>query len=63
MHVDRVVDLGSVVVSELSETVELDGTAVVTPEALVFDLDDEGLIAHIAVYLRRLGETPPSIDG
>jgi hypothetical protein len=61
MRVDRVLELGRVVVGELSETVELDGVPLVTPEVLVFDLDDAGLIAHISVYIQRMGETPPSL--
>jgi limonene-1,2-epoxide hydrolase len=39
--------------AELSETVEVDGRVVVTPESLVFDIDDRGLIAHLAVYVQR----------
>jgi predicted ester cyclase len=58
MEVDRVVGEGPVVVAELSETVEVDGSPVVTPESLVFDLDDEGRIARVAVYIQRLGERP-----
>jgi hypothetical protein len=37
------------------------GAPVETPEALVFDLDDEGLIAHIAIYVQQPGRTPPSL--
>jgi ketosteroid isomerase-like protein len=48
------------VVVELSETVEIDGAPLVTPEALVFDLNDDGLIAHIAIYIQTLPKTPPS---
>jgi ketosteroid isomerase-like protein len=50
MDVARVVAAGNVVVAELSETVRVDGRPLRTPEALVFDLDDEGRIAHVAVY-------------
>ena len=50
MEVTRVVVAGDVVVAELSETVRVDGKPLRTPEALVFDLDAEGRIAHIAVY-------------
>jgi hypothetical protein len=50
--------MGPTVVVELTETVEMAGTAIDTPEALVFDLDDAGLIAHIAIYIQRLGEMP-----
>jgi hypothetical protein len=55
MDVARVtyVDDGRRAYAELSETVELDGTPTVTPEVLVFDLDADGLIAHVAIYTRR----------
>ena len=39
--------------AELSETVELDGRVLVTPESLVFDIDDSGRIVHLAVYIQR----------
>ena len=39
--------------AELSETVAVDGQVVVTPESLVFDIDDRGRIAHLAVYIQR----------
>jgi hypothetical protein len=53
-------DLGRVIVSndgqsavaELSETVEMDGRIVVTPESLVFDLDQSGLIAGLRIYIQ-----------
>ena len=56
MNVHRVVQSADARVStaELSETVEIDGRVVVTPEALVFDVDDSGRIAHLAVYIQRL---------
>jgi hypothetical protein len=59
MDVDRVVYAGSVAVAELSETVDvrqLDGGAqrLRTPEALVFDLNDDGLIARIQVFTQTL---------
>ena len=50
MDVARVVSTGDVVIAELSETVAVDGQPLRTPEALVFDLDKRGRIAHIAVY-------------
>lgn len=55
MEIDRILSVadGRVVVAELSETVELDGRAVRTPESLVFDLDDSGRIRHIAIYIGR----------
>jgi hypothetical protein len=49
MKVDRVVYAGPVAVAELTESVE--GTD--TPEALVFDLDADGRIAHISIYIQR----------
>ena len=47
---------GRVATAELSETIELDGTPHVTPEALVFDLDGDGLIRRIAIFIQRLDE-------
>jgi ketosteroid isomerase-like protein len=37
---------------ELSETVELDGKPVRTPEVLVFELNGEGRIARVEVYIQ-----------
>jgi hypothetical protein len=59
MEISRVLVMGDrLVVVELSETVEIDGAPLVTPEALIFDLDEAGLIAHIAIYIQT-GATPP----
>ncbi|HTZ07670.1 MAG TPA: nuclear transport factor 2 family protein [Acidimicrobiales bacterium] len=58
MRIERVVHSGTVTVVELTETIDAGGAAVETPEALVFDIDDDGLIAHIAIYIQRLGEIP-----
>ncbi|MDE3087533.1 MAG: nuclear transport factor 2 family protein [Acidobacteriota bacterium] len=55
MRVDRVTYAGNRAFAELSETVEVDGAPLETPEALVFDLDDEGLIARIGIYIQRRG--------
>jgi ketosteroid isomerase-like protein len=55
MRVDRVLYQGNVALAQLSETVELDGTPVETPEALVFDLDDHGRIARIEIFIQRAG--------
>ena len=49
MKVDRVVYADGVAVAELTETV--DGTD--TPESLVFDLDGDGRIARICIYIQR----------
>src|SRR5690349_11526636 len=37
---------------ELSETVELDGKPMLTPEVLVFGLDGDGRIARVDVYIQ-----------
>ena len=58
MRIDRVLGLGRTVVAELTETVEVAGAPLETPEALVFDLDDDGRIAHVAIYIQRRGEVP-----
>jgi limonene-1,2-epoxide hydrolase len=60
MEVSRVTAVGKLVVVELSETVEIDGAPLVTPEALVFELNDDGLIAHIAIYIQTRPKTPSS---
>jgi ketosteroid isomerase-like protein len=52
MEVHRVAYAGGVGVVELSETVEVDGSPVRTAEGLVFDLDADGLIRRVAIYLR-----------
>jgi ketosteroid isomerase-like protein len=55
MKVTRVAysDAVAVAVAELSETMDVDGAPLETPEALVFDLDADGQIARIAVYIQR----------
>jgi hypothetical protein len=45
---------GRTFTAELTETVEMDGRAVLTPECLVFDLDDSGVIAGIRIYIQKL---------
>jgi predicted ester cyclase len=40
-------------VAELSETVDTERGRLLTPEALVFDIDREGLIAAVSIYLRQ----------
>jgi limonene-1,2-epoxide hydrolase len=53
MDVHRVVEAGEVVTVELTESMTWDGARVVTPEALVFDLDRDGRIARIRIYIQR----------
>ena len=38
--------------AELTETVELDGKPMRTPEALVFELNGDGRIARVEVYIQ-----------
>ena len=44
---------GTVVLAEISESFQLDGTPMAFPEALVFDVDGEGLINRIQVFMMR----------
>jgi len=61
MRIDRVVDGGDrLVLVELTEVVEMAGVPVVTPEALVFELDEAGLIAHISIYIQTRPRTAPA---
>ena len=54
MEIRRVVEAGSVVVVELAETIVADEHPIETAESLVFDLDEDGLIAHIAIYIQQV---------
>lgn len=55
MDIERVIEGsgGRTAVAELTETVEMDGAAVATPEALVFDVDADDLIRSIRIYIRQ----------
>ena len=53
MDVHRVVQAGPVAVAELTETMTWDGKRVATPEALVVDLDPDGRIRRINIYIQR----------
>jgi ketosteroid isomerase-like protein len=50
MDVTRVTYTGSLAFAELSETVEVDGTPLRTPECLTFELDDDGRIRRVEVF-------------
>jgi ketosteroid isomerase-like protein len=50
MHVTRVSYADGVAFAELSETVEVDGTPLRTPECLSFDLTDDGRIRRVEVF-------------
>lgn len=58
MRIDRILRAGRTVLVELTEVVDIGGSPLETPEALVFDLDAEDRIAHISIYIQRLGEVP-----
>jgi ketosteroid isomerase-like protein len=58
MRIDRVLSSGPTVLVELTEIVDIDGSPLETPEALVFDLDDDDRIVHITIYIQRLGDVP-----
>jgi ketosteroid isomerase-like protein len=58
MRIDRVLSTGRTVLVELTEVIDMAGSPLETPEALVFDLDADNRIAHISIYIQRLGEVP-----
>ncbi len=53
MKLDRVTYVsGASAYAELSETVELDGKPMRTPEVLVFELNSDGRIARVDVFIQ-----------
>ena len=40
---------------ELSETFEVDGVPTEYPECILFERDDDGLIAHVSVFIKQPG--------
>ena len=50
MDVTRVTYAGALAFAELSETVEVDGTPLRTPECLTFELTDDGRIQRVEVF-------------
>ena len=50
MDVSRVTYAGPRAFAELSETVEVDGTPLRTPECLTFELADDGRIRRVEVF-------------
>ena len=61
MERSRSIDAGDAVTVELTEVVEVGGAPIRTPEALVFDLDGDGLIARITIYTQHLGQEVPDL--
>jgi hypothetical protein len=41
--------------AELSETVAVDGEPMLTPEVLVFELDGDGRISRVDIFIQTLG--------
>jgi ketosteroid isomerase-like protein len=50
MDFTRVTYAGDLAFAELSETVEVDGTPLRTPECLTFELTDDGRIRRVEVF-------------
>jgi hypothetical protein len=56
MEISRISPVGDVVYAELAETVaHPDGKPLRTPECLVFELDERGLIARVEVFIQNAG--------
>jgi hypothetical protein len=54
LDIDRATDLDSRrAMVELRETIEVEKAPLVTHECLVFDVNDEGLLEEIAIYIRQ----------
>jgi len=57
MKLDRVTYVGDArAYAELSETVELDGRPMRTPEVLVFELNGDGRVARVDIFIQTPGE-------
>jgi limonene-1,2-epoxide hydrolase len=61
MDVHRYIEADRSVVVELTETVATDERIIETPESLIFDLDGEGRIARITIYVQRIGTDSVSL--
>lgn len=55
---ERVIYGEGMAVAELVERYRHDGTMRNVPEAIIFDLDDEGRIVQMHLYVQRTGEVP-----
>lgn len=56
---ERVVTTEHVVYAEVTESFVYADEKMAYPEVLVFDLDGEGLISRVQVFMMRPGEAPP----
>ena len=61
MDVTRVTYVDSLAFAELSETVEVDGTPLRTPECLTFELADDGRIQRVEVFTQTRRPSDPRI--
>jgi hypothetical protein len=55
---ERVIYGDRTAVAELIEHYRHDGVIRNTPEAIIFDLDEDGRIVQMHLYVQRLGEVP-----
>lgn len=55
---ERVVSAERIVYAEITESCVHEGEKMAFPEVLVFDLDDDGLIRRVQVYMMQPGEEP-----
>jgi hypothetical protein len=56
----RVIYCDRVATAELIERFEVDGELRTTPEVIVYDLDADGLITSMHLYVQRHNEVPPA---
>jgi SnoaL-like protein len=63
LPIRRITTRKNVVLAEINESFELGGKPMDFPEALIFDLDEDGLIKRVQVYLMRPGERPVMPEG
>jgi ketosteroid isomerase-like protein len=59
MDVTRVTYADSLAFAELSETVDVDGTALRTPECLTFELTGDGRIQRVEVFTQTRAPVAP----
>ncbi len=51
---------GAVAVAEVTEEYEVDGALRRTPEVILFELDDDGRITGMRLYVQRVHDVPPA---
>lgn len=58
MRVDRITDAKNMTVVELTESMRFGETVHVTPEVLIFEVEADGLISKIDIFIKSLGGAP-----